>query len=405
MVYTAAPINCMSFMAGESAAAEMSRSEIELVRAEERVLCSPNATSVQRAVLRFEAMASLRLDGFKVDLADLLRLEAAQQQYPHYESTNEMLRKLMAAEGLADKPGLLEVFRYMQTIEWISRVFKPGSVILPKTLLHIRTRCLFGPVPSSGNVTYRNTDGYSEERQYFSKLYIPPPPSEIPALIEDYCNFINRDLFNPVAQAGISHFQLESIKPFENKLDNTERAMSHVIFYRRGLLRSIVAPLGVGPALATEAHARYLLPYHVGHPVDNVKGFINSGSLFKLCAYYTSVAAQVINLYLDTIDNLEARWRSKLGKLKKDSTAELLLHALPGMPLVTVNSAMKLVNRGFSATNDALRLFYDAGIVGLTHSIQKNRAFVAQEAINIFDKVEHRVIPGNPVARDTIVKV
>jgi hypothetical protein len=78
---------------------------------------------------------------------------------------------------------------------------------------------------------------------------------------------------------------------------------------------------------------------------------------------------------------------------------------LPGMPLVTVNSAMKLTARGFSATNDALKFFHDAGIVELTRPIQNNRAFVAPEVISVFEKLEHRVIPGNPVARDTIVNL
>ena len=404
MEYTPIPLSTQAFVLHEKSAAALSRAETELVRAEDRVLTSSNAQAVRKVLSRFEALMSSRVaSGSKVELLSILHLEAAQQLYPTYDTTNELLERLMVREGLIGVRGLLEAFRYMQAIEWIGRTIKPNSVILPKTILNIHSRCLYGPVRRKGNVDFRANPYTFIKNSTVSTCYKAPDPENILALIEDYCAFINKDLLSPAAQAGISHFQIESIHPFEDSLDATERALSHMIFFRRGLLRSTIAPLALGPARDTEAHARYFLPYLAGHPLTNVNNYLNSGAIFNLCAYYTDVAARAINYFLDTVSSLEARWRTQVGKVGKNSTLDLLLHELPGMPLVTTSSAMKMVGKGFSATNEAISRLNKAGILQPATPIQKNHAFVAFEAIQAFEKINQKIIPRAPIARDDLL--
>jgi hypothetical protein len=385
----------------ENAAASLSHAEMELVRAEDSVLASPNASALHKLLLRFEAISSMRVvGGQKTELASLLRLEVAQQSYPAYNATNELLEKLMCSDGLDNRCGLLSTFRYMETIEWVARTIKYHSVILPKTILNIQSRCLYGPGRRGERVGFRSA-AYQPPPNT-SQHYRAPGPEDVSALIDDFCEFVNKDLLSPTAQAGLSHFQIESIKPFDGELDGLERAIAHLIFYRRGLLRSVVAPLALGPARNTEEHARLFLPYQVGQPFEDVRDFINSGAIFGLCAYYTEVAARSVRLFLKVVDSLEASWHCRLGKIEKGSTLERLLHILPGMPMVTTGTAMKLVGRSFSATNDALSRLHKADILQQTAPIMKNRTFVASEAIAAFQKIENEIIPRSPVARDTL---
>jgi hypothetical protein len=381
----------------------MAKAEADLVRAEARILHSPHASAIRHALLRFEALASMRVQGEKLDIMDMLRLETAVRINPLHEMSNQLMENLIVSEGLASSTGFLEAFRYMRTIEWIALNIKPNSIILPRTVMSICSRCLYGPARSHERINYRQTDYAPLGGDQGLNAYQPTAPERIAELIADYCDFVSKDIYTPAAQSAISHFQIESIKPFDGRLDGSERALSHMIFFRRGLLQSVIAPLALGPARETEAHARYIIPYQTGHPVENVSDYINSGALFKLCAYYTAVAAESMNCFYEAITQLEAKWRKRFGKVERGSTVDLLLHELPGMPLVTVNSAMKLVGRGFSATNDALSRFKQAGILTPVKLIQRNHAAVALEAISVFESIETRIIPRIPVDRDKLL--
>jgi len=404
MEYTPIPLCSQTFVLHEKAAAALSRAETELARAEERVLLSPNSKAVLKALSRYEALMSSRVVyGCKINMLSMLRLEAAQKTYPVYNKTNELLLQLINSEGLGEVEGLLETFRYMQAIEWISKTIKRNSVILPKTILNIHSRCLYGPLQCGEKAVFRTGQHITQVKDAKLGYYRAPDPDEILALIEDYCDFINKDILSPAAQAGISHFQIESIHPFEASLDATERALSHMIFFRRGLLRSTIAPLALGPARSTEAHARYLLPYHFGYPVGDVNSYINSGAIFTLCAYYTELAARSINCFLDTVSNLESYWRQQAGKVEKGSTVDIMLRELPGMPVVTVKTVMDLVGRSFSASNDALKKLQKVGILKPMTPIQKSQAFVAYKAVHAFEKIDQKLFIKDPIALDDLI--
>ncbi len=403
MDYKPIILNDQTFGLGGKVSAALSRAEMELIRAEDRILASPSSQAVLKALSRFEALMSSRVvTGKKIGLLSLLRLETALQLYPLNEKNNELLERLILSESLQDDLGLLETFRYMQALEWISRVIDVKSNILPKTILNIHSRCMYGPIRLSEKVGFRKTKYQAPLNTPDKNLYTAPLPDEIPALIEDYCAFVNKDLFCPSAQAGLSHFQIESIHPFEDSLDGTERALSHMIFFKRGLSKRAIAPLALGPARDTENHARYFVPHQVGHVVNDIGSYINSGKIFSLCAHYTLLAAKSMHYYLNTITKLEDLWRERMGKIEKGSIIDVLLYELPGMPMITVNSASRNLGRSFSATNDALIRLQKAGILEPVACIQKNHAFVAAEAVQAYEMIDQKIISRNPIARDDI---
>ena len=92
---------------------------------------------------------------------------------------------------------------------------------------------------------------------------------------------------------------------------------------------------------------------------------------------------------------LQDAWRARLGRVRAGSATDLLVHVLPGAPIVTAQSAAGLVNRSFKAANDAIARLTDAGILRQVNVGRRNRAFEAPEVIEAFTALERQLAsPG-----------
>jgi predicted transcriptional regulator len=80
-----------------------------------------------------------------------------------------------------------------------------------------------------------------------------------------------------------------------------------------------------------------------------------------------------------------------LGKVRARSAADLLLRALVGAPVITVNSAAEMIGRSFVQTNQAVTRLLDAGILRQVSVGQRNRAFETPEIIDAFTDLERQL--------------
>ena len=87
---------------------------------------------------------------------------------------------------------------------------------------------------------------------------------------------------------------------------------------------------------------------------------------------------------------LQTQWRVRVGTVRRGSAVDLLIHALPGVSIVTVHGATDLMGRSFQATNEAISLT-DAGILKQVNVGRRNRAFEASELIRRFTALERRL--------------
>jgi hypothetical protein len=94
------------------------------------------------------------------------------------------------------------------------------------------------------------------------------------------------------------------------------------------------------------------------------------------------------------VAELQTDWRKRLGRLRAGSAADLLIGALAGAPIVTVNGAAQLIQRTYQATNLAIAQLEKAGIVTQVNIGRPNRAFEAPELIKQFTDLERRL--GSP---------
>jgi len=77
--------------------------------------------------------------------------------------------------------------------------------------------------------------------------------------------------------------------------------------------------------------------------------------------------------------------------VRRSSAADLLLEALPGAPMITVQSAAALLGRSQQAVNEAIPRLIDAGVLNQTTIGKRNRAFEATELIDGFTALERQL--------------
>lgn len=91
---------------------------------------------------------------------------------------------------------------------------------------------------------------------------------------------------------------------------------------------------------------------------------------------------------------IETTWRERLGSVRGNSSVDLLLRALPGSHIITVNGAVKLLGRSFVAINHAIDRLVASGILHQVTMDRRNRAFEAPNVIQAFADLERQ--PTSP---------
>jgi Fic family protein len=332
--------------------------------------------ALARILLRAECVASSRIEGLEVGARRLLRAEAARElgEQPHDVTAIEVLSNINAMSSA------------------IQGVY-PGDPITPDQLLSFHRTLLAGTrlAEHAGVIrTQQNWIGGSAFNPC-SAEFIPPPPENVPGLLEDLCQFCNDDSLPAVAQAALAHSQFETIHPFIDGNGRTGRALIHLVLRRRGLATRVLPPMSL--VLATWAN-----DYVAGLEATRYRGPASSKAAHDGLNMWIGRFAAAARRAVDDATSFETRtrsiqdeWRATLGSVRANSAADLLLRMLPGAPLVSVSSAAGLIGRSFAAANDAIARLTAAGILRQVNVGQRNRTFEAPAIIDAFTDLERQL--------------
>lgn len=405
-MFAPVPLSSQQFFLSGRTSAEAFRAETALVRLEDHLASSLFGRSLMQTIARIEAYSTVRVDGLQPSMRDLAAYDATAKAQPQ--------RAIPHPASQADSPAVKqteasqEAYRYLQTLRWISHTVTPGFAFTPGFILDVHSRCVHGkPAVETGThfrsnpCAERALEGTRKDGESDPTQFRPSMPKDIAPLVEDLCDFVNSGCFSPIAQASFMHFQFEEIRPFKTGLDRTGRALSHALFYARGLVQHIIAPIALLPAINTPCHAKLLLPYRFGNSMDDRERALALDSWARFCADSTSAAATVIESCIDRFERLEAEWRHQLGKSSKGSAADSILQLLAGYPLITVECACKLTGKSFSACNDALNRMHRCGIVQTRDDARfPSRVFEANGAFALIDGATTSLLTAHPVSRE-----
>ena len=383
-MYRPQKIARLQFPLRNNTIAAVSSVERDVVRLDERTRYSQLASAVRKTLLRADALGTTCIFHIYPDIYTVMRLEAAGYLLEETQDTNKALRSLVWEESHPTMEAALLVYRQMQATEWVIDPKNRSTIETPQDMLNLYGRSIGGPTLESAPLSFRETHKETGTEEI---AYEPPRPEDIDELLLDYCEFINATALSPLTQASLAQFQFEAIKPFNEDLDRIERLIMHYILNRRRLVEKIVLPVNLFSAHFKDRFNDLLKPYSGASDTMHDDTILYAEDLMF---YTVSVSQELAKLTISLhkmLSSLVSTWKQRLQRVDKGSAIELLLYELAGTPIMTISQGRDLINKSFSATNDAFERLESTGIVKIGSSIRRNRTFEAPEAILLHDSM------------------
>ncbi len=357
-------------------AADVADAEAAVTRLNLEARTPVDSEALARLLLRAEAVASSKIEGLEVGGRQLLRAQQAQR-------LGADPRDVTA----------IEVLNNVEAMAWAIESLTTTDEISAADVLEIHRLLLAGTRLEEYGSTVRTEQNWigGSSSNPCSAAFVPPPPEYVEELLDDLCAFCNSDDLPAVAQAAIAHSQFETIHPFVDGNGRTGRALIHVVLRRRGLVPHVLPPVSL--VLATWSN-----DYIDALTATRYRGSANSPGArdglnrwIALSATATRRAVDDAGVYEQRVRDLQSAWRSRAGKIRAGSAVDLLIDALPGSPVLTVQSGASLIDRSEQAVNEAISRLVEADILTQITVGRRNRAFEAPELVDAFTDLERQL--------------
>lgn len=355
-------------------AADIADAEAAVRRLNEAGTSHVSLEGLARFLLRAESVASSMIEGLAAGTRRLVSAEVALARGDHAgdQVAVEVLGNIAAMESAIELASRVERFE-LDDLLAIHRTLMERSAT-PQVGGEVRTE--------------QNWIGGSSYNPC-SASFVPPPPDHVDELLADLIAYMNGDDHSPLVQAAHTHAQFETIHPFADGNGRAGRALIHVVLRRRGLAPAFVPPISLVLATWSETYVAGLMGFrHLGEP-DSAERSAAAAEWLRVFATATRRSCIDAERYADQIDTLTAGWRQRLGRVRANSSTDLLLKVLPGAPVVSVESASALTGRSKARTTEAVNALAEAGILRQRNvGRQRYRVFEANDVLDLFTGLE-----------------
>lgn len=303
------------------------------------------------AFVRKEAVISSQIEGTQASLVDLLTFEAEEQPAPNadVEEVTNYLDALAYARGqLASKRGLPLSMRLLNEA-------------------HKRLMCgVRGSNKQPGDV--RRSQNWIGGSRPGNAAYVPPPPSKLPQLLSEFEKYIHADDPLPkLVRTGLLHAQFETIHPYLDGNGRIGRLMIALLLEHWGLLKAPLLYLSLFFKRHREEYYRRLNLVRLEADWEGWTDFFLDG-VATISDEAVASARELFNLV--STDRLRM-----LGAASTSVSALRLFEQLPRHPVVTVASAMKLIDASKPTATRAIEVLAEAGILVETTGKKRDRSF------------------------------
>jgi len=357
-------------------AADIADAETAIARLNVEASSLVNTEALARLLLRAESVASSKIEGLQVGARRLLRAEAAY-------GLGERSIDVTATEVLGNIDAMVFAVQNVGV----------SDAITLDLLLEVHRRLLAGSFLQRHGGRFRDLQNWIGGSDYHpcDAAFVPPPPELVPDLVDDLLAFCNSDSLPAVAQAAIAHAQFETIHPFIDGNGRTGRALIHMILRRRGLAPRVLPPISLVLATWAKDYVGGLAATRYRGPAGSREAGQGMNLWIARFAGAAQRAVEDATSFEQRALAIETQWRERLGKVRARSAVDLLLRALPGAPVMTVNSAAELIGRSFRPTNEAIAKLVEARVLKQISVARRNRAFEAPEIIAAFTDLEQQL--------------
>lgn len=212
-------------------------------------------------------------------------------------------------------------------------------------------------------------------------LHIPPPPLEVPQLMEDLLAFSRRRDLPVLTQAAVMHAQFESIHPFTDGNGRIGRAMISALLRQRGHTRHTTIPLAAALSSRRQDYFRTLWDYRDG----------NAAPVVRLITESIRISSQESRVTAERLAEMPESWKVKAGSPRGHSAAGKIIKQLTDSPFLSIEYLESSMDFSESAAHRALSLLSKTGIIYEITGRKRNRVWVATDVIDELKSLELRI--------------
>lgn len=312
-----------------------------------------------RQLLRSEALASSAIEGLRISHRKLALAEIQGEEGPH--KAREVLANMKAMERaiqIGEKSGNLKV-------KDVTAIHRELAVVPPLDKI-------------AGQL--RDGQGWIGGDSPPDAGYVGPPEKYVKGLVEDLCEFMNRDDISPVTQAAVAHAQFELVHPFRDGNGRVGRCLIHVLFKRRGVAPSYVPPVSLVLGANKDAYIAGLENFRE----DKVDRWVSQFSKA------VEIAASRAEEFSGRVSDLQDEWRAK-AQPRANSAASLIIDFLPSFPSISANVAIEVTGRSRPAVLGGLNQLAEAGVLTKHSNKKTGDTWEAKELFGLLDQFEAAV--------------
>jgi len=360
-------------------ATEISRTEPQILRLNDDPPLTTLLEAVQRQLLRAEASASSRIEGYELSHRRLAEVAFAPE---HMDATAR------------------SVYANVRAMEEAIRLAAEQRPLGVTDIQAIHARLFEGTRDAKFAGVIREEQNWVGGSDYspYGAAFIPVPESDVHPLLEDLCAFIERDDLPVLAQAAIVHAQFETIHPFIDGNGRVGRCLIHVVLRRRGLAPHYVPPISVALAANAEEYVAGLTAYRDTRFEEWARIFVRA----------TDAAVRRAQALGGEIEALQANWREQAEHPRRGSSAEKLIEILPIHPVVNVRTAMAILDVSEEATRQAIDRLASAGVLQEVTGRLRGRSWESVGLFALLDEFDRMLatprggaVPARRVPRRT----
>jgi Fic family protein len=341
-----------------STLAERAGLSVRELNADPEGLLSPEGLG--RQLLRSEALASSQIEGLNISP-----------------------RKLAEAD-LADRDGhhkAQEIVGNIRALELATEIGADADPLDVDAITRIHREMATGTSLDRIAGQLREEPSWIGGRSPVDAEFVGPPWQKVRPLLEDLCEFMDRDDISPVAQAAIAHAQFELIHPFGDGNGRVGRCLIQVIFRRRKLAPRYLPPVSIVLGANKDAYISGLESFRE----DQVDGWVLQ------FARAVETASEQARSFSSSVAELQEAWRTKLGRVRSDAAVLSVIGLLSKFPILTTGVAEKEIGRSRPVTIEALDRLESIGALTRHRNQKKGDSWEAKELFALLDEFERRV--------------
>lgn len=312
--------------------------------------------------VRKEALLSSQIEGTQSSLSDLLLFE------------NDEIPQIPLDD-------VTEVSNYVAAIEHgVARIRGgfPLSLRLIREMHAVLLQSGRGASKQPGE--FRTSQNWIGGTRPGNALFVPPPPNRLQECLGAFEAFLHRDdpTIPPLLRGGLAHVQFETIHPF---LDGN------------GRLGRLLIPLLLCDASTLREPILYLSLFFKSHRSDYyrlLQEVRQAGGWEAWIEFFLTGVAETAEQAADTARQLTMLFETDRLALRdhgRAATSALLVQEfLQRRPMVTIQSAAKVLKLSVPTVGKALELMVSTGIVHEVTGKRRNRLFAYSKYLALLDK-------------------